>query len=146
LPPEDVADLTQEVFVRLLQYVRQRDISRPQAFIFVTASNLSKDFARRRLTRSALRHVSLDGLDDEAAMVSSLPLPDAACESFENLNLLNAAVAELRPKCRHCLVSSRMHDTPYVDIASELGISKSMVEKHVNRGLAHCRERLSRPT
>jgi DNA-directed RNA polymerase specialized sigma24 family protein len=40
LPPEDVADLTQEVFVRLLQYVRQRDISRPQAFIFVTASNL----------------------------------------------------------------------------------------------------------
>lgn len=51
-------------------------------------------------------------------------------------------VEELPPRCRDVFILYKIHGMSYKEIATELGISQSGVEKHVTKGLSHCRRKL----
>lgn len=135
---EDVEDIAQEVYFRLARYAEAATVKYPQAFLFRTASNLLKDRIRREKVRANGKHVSLDGIE--------LPCPKATPErvlqSKQGVESLAASIRELNPKCRQAFILHRFSNLTYGEIAERMGISVSMVEKHIMFALAYLETKL----
>jgi RNA polymerase sigma factor (sigma-70 family) len=127
LDVEDSDDLTQEVFLRFIQALRCCEIRDPDAFVFTLARNLVRDRARRLQTRCTKVSISLQEVD----LVCGLPQPDEVLEQEERLREAEHALAALRPKTREAFLLRRVQGYEYPDIAALLGVSVSMIEKHM---------------
>lgn len=135
---EDAEELTQEVFVRLLRRTDIVHVANLEGFVFVTAANLLKDFYRGRARRGASKTDSIDDVD----LASPHPDPSNVVEDRAELRVLLRAIEELSPKCRAVFVMHRLEEVPHAAIARRMGISVSMVEKHVAAALVQLRKRL----
>lgn len=131
----DAEDLAQEVFLRLVQHRDPSDLEDPKAFIFTVALNLVRDRARRGHTRSLVYHVSPDELD--------LPCEDASpadrLEQGQRLSQAFDTLAGLKPATRRAFLLHRIYGMSYTDVARELVVSNSMVEKHIMTAIAALR-------
>jgi RNA polymerase sigma-70 factor (ECF subfamily) len=115
------------------------DIRNARAYLFRTANNLAIDYMRRDATQ-ARRFPSID-LDDGIA--AQTPSPESVLDYKQRYALLEKAVAELPPRCREVFLLHKFDGLDHATIAAQLGISKSMVEKHIIKAMAHCRDRLA---
>ena len=133
---ETASDLTQEVYLRLPQMQRSvANESGIRAWLFRVASNLSIDHLR-----SQRRHAELQnrfcGNETEIDKAPSL------CQAAMDRDLLKQvqnALEELPDQCAEVLYLSRIEGYSHAQIAEQLSISKSLVEKHIARALNHCR-------
>jgi RNA polymerase sigma-70 factor (ECF subfamily) len=69
--------------------------------------------------------------------------PEVSVYAQQRLTLLQQAIAELPPRCKQVFLLHKFEHHSHAAIAEMLGISVNMVEKHVMRALAHCRQRLA---
>jgi len=127
LNPHDVEDLTQEVFLRLASPPTKPDLRNADAFVFTVARNLVRDRARRLHTRAAATSVGLDDLE----LPCGRPPPDELLMQRERLDRASATLDSLKAKSRHAFLRLRVEGCSYADVAADLGVSVSMVEKHV---------------
>lgn len=58
----------------------------------------------------------------------------------DRLKRVQNALKELPDQCADVLYLSRIEGYSHAEIAGQLGISKSLVEKHIARALNHCRQ------
>lgn len=137
---EDVADVVQDAYARFTAAAQRTEVQDPAAFLHRTALNLVRDRARAAEVR---RGMAGDSVPDLQQIASLDPAPDRALAAREQLDLLYRALAELPAKQRAALVLHRFDELSHAEIAVRLGISVSMVEKHIRRALAHCRTRLA---
>ena len=135
---EDAADIAQEAWLRMYRLDHPEHLTNPRAFLFQMASNLGIDRARR--TNLAQRFTVQERIATEDDAHPSAELSAAAQES---LALIQTALKELPDNCRQAFILHRGSDMSYPEIARELGVSTSMVEKHIIRALRHLRDRLS---
>lgn len=135
--PEDAEELTQEVFVRLLRRPEVEGIDSIEGFVFITAANLLKDYYRTRTRRGETQ--SIHGLD----FPSLSPSPAEEAEGKATIGVLLGAIRELPPKCRAAFVMHRFDDVPHTEIARRLGITVSMVEKHIAAAVKQLRKKLN---
>lgn len=137
---EDAAEIAQEAFIRMLTLADGYPIRHLRGLLFRTALNLTVDSFRRNRPRVEQM--------EEVAMVESLPSeapePESVIYAQQRLALLRGAIDELPPKCRHAFLRHKFENRSYAEIASEMGISKNMVEKHIIKAIAHCRRCLER--
>lgn len=63
-------------------------------------------------------------------------------EQQQRLSHLAAALAELPPRRREAFVLHKFDGLSQVEVAERMGISLSMVEKHIASALLHCKRRL----
>ena len=63
-------------------------------------------------------------------------------EISQQMKRLEDVLRHLSPKCRAAILMHRRDGMTYDEIARTLGISSSMVKKHLSQGLARCRSRL----
>lgn len=135
--PETAADLTHEVYLRLPQM--QASVAGEvgvRAWLFRVASNLSIDHLR-----SQRRHAELlNRFCANATEVDNAPGPYRAVADRDRLKRVQNALTELPDQCAEVLYLSRIEGYSHADIAKQLGISKSLVEKHVSRALNRCRQ------
>lgn len=137
---EEVADLVQDVFVRLVRSGDLGRITHPKAFLFQTATNLLRDEQRgRNLRRSGLQDDALRALHAPDA-----PTPERVLEARQRLQLFERALAELPPRCREVFMLARFDGLTHPQIAARLGISISGVEKHMIKAIAHFGEAMTR--
>lgn len=122
---EDADDFVQEAWVRLVCYENSQQVERPEAFLMRTALNLSVDAHRARVNHGD--QVVLD----EILLVDTAPGTEAIVLARERLARLNECVSRLNPKTREILLAHRVDGRTYQDIARDLGLSVSTVEKHV---------------
>lgn len=134
----EAEDLVQDVFVRLARRGGLSDVSNLSGYIFETAASVLQDRARRRQVRAADAHDSFDG-DRHAGEDFA---PDRVLDGKERLRLVGAALLELPERTRHVFVLRRVEGMRYNDIASQLGISVSTVEKHMQRAVAFLTARM----
>ena len=113
------------------------EVPEPRAYLFVATRNLALDRLRRSRTE-ARADTPLTALPDPS------PSPEDAATSRQRLKLLVAALNELPAATRAVFLMARVDGLPHREIAMRLGISVSMVEKHIMRAVGHTRERLSR--
>ena len=136
--PDLAADLTQEVFLKL------RRITAPlpnrheaRRYLFTMARNLATDHQRVEGRRAQILEGAITLFEDVE------PSPEDAAISRDQMRTVELALAELPKHCRNVLYMSRMLGMSHGEIAADLKISKSLVEKYVVKAILHCRERLS---
>lgn len=133
---EDAEELTQEVFVRLLRRPADEPVENIEGFVFITAANLLKDHYRSRSRRRDTH--SIHGLD----FASPTQDPAKEIEGKAQIGVLVDAIKALPPKCRAVFVMHRLDEVPHTEIARRLGITVSMVEKHIATAMSHLRKKL----
>lgn len=137
---EDAEELTQEVFIRLLRRPTDDQIDNIEGFVFITAANLLKDHYRSRSRRRDTQ--SIHGLEFESLAQDPAQDPAKQVEGRAQIGVLVEAIKALPPKCRAVFVMHRLDEVPHTEIARRLGITVSMVEKHIATAMNHLRKKL----
>lgn len=136
--PEDAEELAQEVFLRLLKRADLGEIANIEGFVFVVAANLLKDYYRDRARHGGSKLTSLDNLQLKSAERS----PGEIIEGRDDVGVLLRSIEELPPKCRAVFVLYRFEEVPHAEIARRMGITISMVEKHIAAALVQLKRKL----
>ncbi len=135
---EDAAEIAQEAWLRIHRLKDPQSLHNPKAFLFQTASNLAVD----RLRKELLAKKFLDVESAENGDVS--PSVEQSVTAQEALQQIAIALDQLPVKCQHAFLLHRGRDMSYPEIAKELGVSTSMVEKYIIQALKHFRKSLNR--
>jgi RNA polymerase sigma-70 factor (ECF subfamily) len=130
---DDVEDLVQDVFARIVARDSTTSVGNLAGYVLRTATNVLTDRARRRASRSAHLHVILDtdrhGDDDFD--------PERILSGKEDLHAATAALLSLPERTRTIFILRRLEGCSLGEIANQLGISVSAVEKHMMRAIQH---------
>jgi RNA polymerase sigma-70 factor (ECF subfamily) len=136
---DDVADIVQETYCRVLKSRDVETIEHPKAFLFQVANNVVRNAAKHRRS----------GMEDDAVDIESVeadderPSPYRRLKGEQELAIVRAALEELAPKCREVFVLNRFENLSYSEIAAELDLSVSMIEKYVSQALSHLRKKVA---
>ncbi|MFN3522567.1 MAG: RNA polymerase sigma factor [Phenylobacterium sp.] len=134
---EDAEDLAQEAFVRFHRAGHDLAAADARPLLFVIARNLQLDRWKAH-GREALRRSPDDVHDLDAgprALVSDAPGADRRLIDRQDLAAAAAAIRALPPKTRDAFLLHRFESLTYRQIAVRLGVSVSMVEKHIAEAL-----------
>jgi len=137
--PQDIEDIMQETYIRVCAAAEKTEIANSKSFMLKTAQNLAFNHlstAYRRRTQ----------LEDFSPTGMELPAPDfeAQFDATEKFLGFCTAVRELPVQCRRTFVLRKVYGLSQREIATQLGISESTVEKHVAKGYLLCRESMLR--
>lgn len=126
---EDAEDVIQEAYLRVLRYSADHAVESQERLLFSAAKNLAVDSRRRRFvrTRTATDYAVLE------ACAQTWPDAHEVVYASQRLNKVETAVAQLPPRCREVFLIHRLDGLSYSQIAVQLGISVSAVEKHMAR-------------
>ncbi|MFZ2724963.1 MAG: RNA polymerase sigma factor [Methylococcaceae bacterium] len=127
-------DITQESFIILFREAKKQPIENPRAFLFRVARNLACDYLKHKKVVENYAQAHSD--NDEAPSIEHLLARE------ERVDLVKTVICELPPRCRDTFMLHKLHQMSYAEIAQHKGISESGVEKHIMKGLRHCRRRL----
>jgi RNA polymerase sigma-70 factor (ECF subfamily) len=124
----DIADLRQEVYVRVLERASENIPDRPKQFVFATARNLLIDKVRRE------QIVPIEAAEDLDALEIAIdePGPDRSVLAREELRRLQAALDRLPPRCREAFVLGRIEGLTGRQIATRMGIGVAAVSEHLS--------------
>lgn len=137
---ETANDLLQDTFFRLINARTAQPIQNPRAFVYRIAANLATDHLRRQKSDNVdLTDIEVTTIADETAT------PEQHLMSRQQLDLCEEALDQLSPLCLKIFALSRFEGYTHQQIAEELGISVSWVEKNIIRALKQCKLAINRP-
>ncbi|HMQ93899.1 MAG TPA: sigma-70 family RNA polymerase sigma factor [Amaricoccus sp.] len=125
----EAEDVVQDVFVRLLAGAVE---PRGEGLLVRMARNLAIDRLRRRRHREAARPAVA------AASATETPDPEAALAAREELRGLVKMLTSMPERRRRTFLMSRLDGMPQAEIARDLGVSLSTVEKDLRAALDIC--------
>jgi RNA polymerase sigma factor (sigma-70 family) len=126
VPIDDAAELVQETYFRLLRHGHMVQLeAMARSFLFQTATNLARDFRRRRGVRRADEHVELD----EETNAGEDFDPGEHLTAEQVLNALERAIGDLPRDARTVFLLSRFKDMSYPDIARLMNLSTRTVAR-----------------
>ncbi|WP_347927822.1 sigma-70 family RNA polymerase sigma factor [Pseudomonas helvetica] len=130
-------DLLQETYLRVARALSERAIDHLEPFVFQTARNLALDHlrARRIQSRTMLEDVPLNVVQSIAAPLSSA---EDAAHAEQLLERLNISLSQLSPRQQQIFILSRLHGHSYLEIAEQLSVSLSTVQKDLKLIMAIC--------
>ncbi|TLY65014.1 MAG: RNA polymerase sigma factor [Gammaproteobacteria bacterium] len=133
---EEVKEVTQEAYARLLRLDRREAISFLRAYLFKTAAHIAVDRARQRRNRERLdaQNPTPDFIDAAS--------PDRRALAAEELALVAEALKELPPRYRQAFLLRRFSERTPEQIAAELGIGLRMVRNYISRTTIYCKLRI----
>ena len=120
----DADEIAQEAMLRIWNARGSVSLDTARPLLFRIASNLAIDRLREH---QRWRFSDIADAPQEAETISA----ERIVAAREELAVIEAAIAALPDNCRAAFVSSRVDGKTHAEIAGEMGISKSMVEKHV---------------
>lgn len=140
-------DLLQETYLRVTRALSERPIDHLEPFVFQTARNLALDHlrARRIQSRTLQEDVPLDVLQSVASPVTT---PEDAAHAEQLLEHLSVSLGQLSARQQQIFILSRLHGCSYQEIADQLQVSLSTVQKELKLIMAICvgvAERLDQP-
>jgi RNA polymerase sigma factor (sigma-70 family) len=139
VPPDEVEDIVQEAYVRLCQVDEKKEIRHPKSYLCRIVRNLALDYVKRADQRLNTQIESDDDLPEERdGTWSDVTFVEAA--SLEEFGQFCDAVRALPIQCRRVFILKKVYNYSQREIANELGISQSTVEKHVALGVRRCME------
>ncbi len=137
---EDVNDLAQEALLRMHKFQQSRELNNARAFLFKTANNLVVDQIRRAKVHD--RYLSSEMLPDQSDEENDKFVPSAerTASAEQELDQIYKVVEKMPEKVRRAFLMHRGKDMSYPEIAVEMGVSTSMVEKYIIQALKLLRE------
>jgi RNA polymerase sigma factor (sigma-70 family) len=135
--PETAADLCQETYLRFHQFVQTQPPDNARALAYRIAVNLATDYQRKMKLRDSLT-VDVELVTLAEAIKTSSPGPEQTVIAKQHFQRLQTALKELPTDCRTAFLLHGIEGLTYAQIAARLGISESMVYKHLTRAINHC--------
>lgn len=126
--PETAADLTQETYLRLLRQPPRKPVLNLRGFIFKIARNLAIDHARSRQTRERLD----EGTAYLYEVTGESPALFDVVVAQQELAAMAAALHRLPIQCQEIFTLCRLRNLPHKEVASQLQVSVSTVEKQLS--------------
>lgn len=136
--PDVAADLTQDVFLRMLTSAPPERDDNPRAYLRRVARNLSVDLYRREhlVEKADLPGDEYDGVPDPA------PDPETIAHDRQRLAIANQALMELPERTRRAFELYRLGDMTIAEVAAELNLSVSRTWSLIHHAYQHLRIRL----
>ena len=141
---EDAEDIAQHAYLRLQKLSDEKDLENPRAYLFQIANNLAVDQLRRGklhidYVNQQLPAEGATATDDDYACHQS---PERVLAARQQLQAIHSAMDSLPLKCRQAFLLHRNRGLSYTEIAEEMNISVSSVEKYILQALKLCRQRV----
>jgi RNA polymerase sigma-70 factor (ECF subfamily) len=136
---DEAEDLVQEAYVRVLATDDFLKIQSGRSFVLRVLHNLAINRARRA------RIVAIEHIPDVEALGRADPAPDpqARAAARQELARLEAAMRALPDQCRRVVALRKIYEMSPTEIAAQLKISVSTVEKHLTKGMRLVAEALA---
>jgi RNA polymerase sigma-70 factor (ECF subfamily) len=135
---DDVHDLRQETYVRVVEAAIKSRPYAPRPFLFATARNLLVDHVRRRQT------MFFDNVKDPDAL--NLLIDELSSEqrvlADQELRLVAEAIDRLPARCRQTVWMRRVDALSQKEVATRMGVTEKAVEKHLSKGMQRLAEAL----
>jgi RNA polymerase sigma-70 factor (ECF subfamily) len=137
VPPGDIDDLAQEVFLRLLRYSDDVAVDNPQGYLFRIAANVANEWRERSRVRKPHDDSWLDELQIEAG-----DEPENAFAKTRANEYVQAAVDRLPPRQREVLLLHVNEGLTYKQIAQQRGLTYRIVLRDLTRAYSTLRMQL----
>lgn len=135
---QDVPDLAQEVYLRLLRVEHHEAIRNPEAYLFTVASHVVGQHLLRQSTTTAFIDIT------EAAPELALPTgeePAAKVENSERVEQFQKEILDrLPPRVGAALVLHRIHGYSVQETANQMGVSRETVKGYLADAARRCRK------
>ncbi|MEJ1964506.1 MAG: sigma-70 family RNA polymerase sigma factor [Gammaproteobacteria bacterium] len=133
---QDIPDLVQEIYLRLMRVQHHEAIRSPQAYLFTMAFHV---IYQHRLSLAAVPEAVdiLDALADSDAYAEDDPA--ALLDARQRLAEMDRVLRQLPRNVHATFVLSRRYGYTLDEIAQHLGVSRGMVKKYLARAMAHFR-------
>jgi RNA polymerase sigma-70 factor (ECF subfamily) len=133
---QDIPDLVQEVYLRLMRVRCHEAIRSPQAYLFTMAFHV---MYQHKLSRAAVPEAVdiVDALADSEGYVAQDPA--ALLDARQRLAEMDRVLQQLPPNVQSTFLLSRHYGYTLDEIATQLGVSRGMVKKYLAKALAHFR-------
>ncbi|MBR1428192.1 MAG: sigma-70 family RNA polymerase sigma factor [Prevotella sp.] len=120
---EEAEDVVGDVFETLMYSQQELDMNHVESFLLVSVRNTCLNRIRHRMAAERARQQQPQEAVEEA--YAELPLDD----------ILDYIANELKPQTKQVMMLRYNEGKKYADIASDLGISRVAVYKHLNKAL-----------
>ncbi|WP_246072345.1 RNA polymerase sigma factor [Catenovulum sediminis] len=137
VPPREIEDIVQETYVRICQIDNKEEIKSPRSFMFKTAKNLAYDHIKSAGVKW------LDDTNDDAMLEQLLSSNHddemyRAAASNEAFADFCEAIRQLPLQCRKIFILKKVYGYSQREIAEQVNLSESTVEKHIATGMKRC--------
>ena len=138
---EDAEDIAQAAYLRLYTLDDLNQLSNAKAFLFQVAANMSIDQLRREVLHKNYLDKEISKVSkDLSAMTPEVISLEREIEAKEALYLIHSRLEDLPQNAREAFILSRNKGWTYNQIATQLGVSVSSVEKYILLALKELRE------
>lgn len=133
---QDVDDILQETFIRVLNSDAKQEIKSPKGYLFVVSRNL---VLKKLMQQSKEMHTELDDalteIDDDNTVEKELHQK----LKFERFSKVLSSLPE---KNRRAILLRKLYCLSHKEIAKKMDVSVSSVEKYIANGLKQCKQSL----
>lgn len=136
----DVADLVQEIYLRMMRVPDHEAIRSPEAYLFTVARHVVMQHTLRQSALPVsveLRDMLVEARDADADD------PEMEISAQQCLATLSQALDELPPRSRAAFLMHRRDGLTLEEIGRRLGVSRPMAKKYLARALVHFRRKLA---
>ncbi|ASP49363.1 RNA polymerase sigma factor [Cognaticolwellia beringensis] len=133
---QDVDDILQETFIRVLDSDAKQQIKSPKGYLFVVSRNL---VLKKLMQQSKAIHTELDDAlieDDDENTVEKDLYQKLKFERF------NQVLSSLPEKQRRAILLRKLYCLSHKEIANKMDVSVSSIEKYIAQGLKQCKQSL----
>ena len=140
--PAEAQDVVQDAWLRFRGTVDSRNLEEPNGYLFRIVHNLALDRQRRDWREG--RIFATEATIASEHVPSDEPSQQASLEAKEELATLVKALGQLPHRTRRAFEMHRLDDMKLIEIAEELGVSKSLASELVIEGVEFCKRALRR--
>lgn len=136
--PNDAEDLVQDVFLSLHRSERDDHIVNVERYLFKVAHNILASYYRRRIAQGVDRTLDIDDVAEPADEIS----PERILVGQWEYERMAAVIRQLPRRTKMAFMMHRFQRLTYVEIAAQMGISRSAVKQLVFRAMARVVEEM----
>jgi len=134
--------VVQDAWLRFRATARSPTLEEPTGYLFRIVHNLALD--RQRRDGRASRIFATEATVAAELIPSDQPSQQASVEAKDELVMVRNALEQLPVRTRRAFEMHRFEDMKLIEIAQELGISKSLVSELVIEAVEFCKKALRR--
>ena len=127
----EIADLRQEVYMRVYEAALKEIPEQTKAFVLATARNLLIDRVRKESVIPFEIVTDLEAL----GIASEQAGPEHTIIARDALRRLTSALDRLPPRCREAVVLRKIEGLSRREIAHRMGIAEFTVNRHLTEGM-----------
>lgn len=140
---EQAEDIAQNAFARIQSLKHLPEMENSKAYLYQVASNLVIDQKRREKLHGAYVQREFNHAQGDA-MPNGESSPEENLIAQRQIEALERTLNKLPAKCRRAFLMHRSEGMSYREIALELSVTVSSVEKYILQALKHFRKTLAK--